>query len=293
VILSPGDQIDVVSASFAVRPERLTAGVAALESMGFRVRLGAHALAQDGYLAGADDARLADLQFALDAPDSKAVWFSRGGYGVARLLDRLRFTRPKLLVGHSDLTVLLLRAARLQGACALHGPFVSELGEPETFHAASLADMLAGRTVTLPLPAGSIVVPGRAAGPLVGGNLTVLAHALGTPFAPETRDAVLLLEDVGEEAYRLDRLFHHLRLAGVLEGVRAVLLGSLEAPPTRRAFPCDRTVEDVLDDVLRPLGVPVVRGLPLGHLAGKWTVPLLGQAEVDTEAGQIVFRPAA
>jgi muramoyltetrapeptide carboxypeptidase len=126
----------------------------------------------------------------------------------------------------------------------------------------------------------------------VGGNLTVLAHALGTPFAPETRDAVLLLEDVGEEAYRLDRLFHHLRLAGVLKGVRAVLLGSLEAPPTRRAFPGDAP-SLTLDDVLRPLGVPVVRGLPLGHLAGKWTVPLLGQAEVDTEAGQIVFRPAA
>jgi muramoyltetrapeptide carboxypeptidase len=261
--------------------------------MGFRFRLGAHALAQDGYLAGDDDARLADLQSALDAPDSKAVWFSRGGYGVARLLDRVRLSRPKLLVGHSDLTVLLLHAARLHGACALHGPFVSELGEPEAFHAASLTAMLAGRAVTLPVSAAEVLLPGSGAGPLVGGNLTVLAHALGTPFAPETRGAVLLLEDVGEEVYRLDRLLQHLRLAGVFEGVRAVLLGSLAAPPTRRTFPGDRDLEQVLREALVPLDVPVVQGLPLGHLPGKWTVPLLGRADVNTDAGRIVFEPLA
>ena len=292
MILSPGDQIDVVSASFAVRPERLHAGVAALESMGFRVRLGAHALAQDGYLAGADDARLADLQSALDAPDSNAVWFSRGGYGVARLLDRVRLSRPKLLIGHSDLTVLLHRTARAGGR-ALHGPFVSELGEPEAFHAASLTAMLAGRAVTLPVSAAEVFIPGSGAGPLVGGNLTVLAHALGTPFAPETRGAVLLLEDVGEEVYRLDRLLQHLRLAGVFEGVRAVLLGSLAAPPTRRTFPGDRDLEQVLREALVPLDVPVVQGLPLGHLPGKWTVPLLGRADVNTDAGRILFEPLA
>jgi muramoyltetrapeptide carboxypeptidase len=116
-----------------------------------------------------------------------------------------------------------------------------------------------------------------------------MAHALGTPFAPETRGTVLLLEDVGEETYRLDRLLHHLRLAGAFDGVRAVLLGSLEAPPTRRPFPPDRDLADVLREVLVPLGVPVVRGLPLGHLPGKWTVPVLGRTTVDTETGTLVF----
>jgi len=275
-----------------VLPERLRSGVAALETMGFRVRLGRHALAQDGYLAGGDEVRLADLQVALDADDSACVWFARGGYGVARLLDRVRFSSAKLLIGHSDLTALLHRAA-LSGARALHGPFVGELGSEEAYHSPSLAAAIAGRPMALPFAPEQVLAPGTAEGPLVGGNLTVLAHALGTPFAPDTRGTVLLLEDVGEETYRLDRLLHHLRLAGVFDGVRAVLLGSLEAPPTRRPFPPDSDLSKVLAEVLLPLRVPVVRGLPLGHLAGKWTVPLLGRAEVDTAAGRIAFEPVA
>ncbi|HEX5044911.1 MAG TPA: LD-carboxypeptidase [Candidatus Polarisedimenticolaceae bacterium] len=280
--------IDVVSPSFAVTPERLHAGVAALEAMGYRVRLGPHALDQDGYLAGSDERRLADLQRALDSGDSSAVWFARGGYGMARLLDRVRIARPKLLIGHSDLTVLL-HAAAGAGGRALHGPFVSELGDAASFDRRSLLAGLAGEPVVLPLSGAQVLAPGKAEGPLVGGNLTVLAHALGTPFAPETRGAVLLLEDVGEETYRLDRLLHHLRLAGVFDGVRAVLLGSFEAPATRRAFPPDRALADVVREVLVPLGVPVVQGLPLGHLPGKWTVPVLGRTTVDTEAGTLTF----
>ena len=289
--LSPGDLVDVVSPSFAVLPERLHSGVAALAAMGFRVRLGRHALAQTGYFAGGDEVRLADLQVALDAEDSAAVWFARGGYGVARLLERVRFGHPKVLIGHSDLTALLHRAA-LSGSTALHGPFAAELGDPAAFHAPSLSAALAGRPLPLSFAPEQVLVPGFAAGPLLGGNLTVLAHALGTPFAPDTRGAVLLLEDVGEETYRLDRLLHHLRQAGMLAAVRAVLLGSFEAPPTRRSFPPDGDLEEVLSDVLLPLRVPVVRGLPLGHLPGKWTVPLGATAALDTREGRIVFEPA-
>ena len=169
---------------------------------------------------------------------------------------------------------------------------VGELGDPAAYHAPSLRAMLAGREVTLRFRADQVLAPGRAEGRLVGGNLTVLAHVMGTPWAPDGRGAVLLLEDVGEETYRLDRLLQHLRLAGALTGVRAVLLGSLDPPPTRRSFPPDGDLDAVLRDVLLPLGVPVVRGLPLGHLPGKWTVPLGGRAVVDTAARRLVFEPA-
>ena len=117
--LASGDLIDVVSPSFAVLPERLEAGVTALAAMGFPVRVGAHVLDRHGYLAGPDAARLDDLQRALDAEDSACVWFARGGYGVARLLDRVRLARPKLLIGHSDLTVLLHRAGLPGGRAAV------------------------------------------------------------------------------------------------------------------------------------------------------------------------------
>jgi muramoyltetrapeptide carboxypeptidase len=291
--------VGVVSPSFAVRPDWLAAGVAALRRRRFRVRVGDHALEQDGYLAGPDAARAADLDAMLRDPEVRAVWFSRGGFGVARLLDAVDLAPlrrdPKLLVGHSDLTALFGLVQGRLGLPCLHGPFVSELGRPETFHAPSLRASLRGEAVRLPFRRSQVLRPGRARGVLAGGNLTVLAHTLGTPLAPSLEGSVLLLEDVGEEAYRLDRLLQHLRLAGVLASAAAVLVGSFDPPPTQRAFPGDRAARTLLEETLSPLGVPVVTGLPLGHVPGKWTVPLGGTATVDTRAGHVVLdpRPAA
>jgi len=132
---------------------------------------------------------------------------------------------------------------------------------------------------------------GRARGRLMGGNLTVLCHLLGTPHFPDLRGAVLFLEETGEETYRVDRLLQHLRMSGALARIRAVLLGHFHAPPTARAFPGDRELDSVLRDHLLPLNVPVVRGVPSGHGPGKWTLPLGGTAAIDTKAGFMTFDP--
>ncbi|HKQ61418.1 MAG TPA: hypothetical protein VJS92_08995, partial [Candidatus Polarisedimenticolaceae bacterium] len=136
-----------------------------------------------------------------------------------------------------------------------------------------------------------VLAPGRAAGPLVGGNLCVLVSTLGTPYAPRFDGAVLLLEDVGEEVYRVDRMLQQLRLAGALAALRGVLLGGLDVVPRRRKFPPDRPLLDVLREVFLPLRVPVVAGLPCGHVPGNRSVPLGGRAAIDTARREVRFEP--
>lgn len=294
-LLRRGDRVGVVATGFAVRPDLLDAGLAALRRRGLRPVEGEHVRDEDSYLAGDDAARQADLTAAFADDASRAVWFARGGYGTARLLDRLDLARmarrPKLLLGYSDVTALAAALLARTSALCLHAPFVAELGKSEAFHAPSLAAMLAGRPVRRRIGAGDVLSAGSARGRLMGGNLTVLVHLLGTPHMPSLRGAVLFLEEAGEEAYRVDRLLNHLVMSGALRGVRGVLVGHMLVPKTRREFPGDRDVAEVLRDHLLPLGVPVVTGIPMGHGPGKWTIPIGGSVALDTKRGTLVFDP--
>jgi muramoyltetrapeptide carboxypeptidase len=271
----------------------LEAGVARLQAMGYRTLLGAHVLARNGYLAGDDRQRVADLETMLRDPAVRAVWFSRGGYGSPRLLEKIswaRFARqPKLLIGYSDLTALFAEAVKRAGPVCLYGPVVTELGNADLYHGPSLRRLLAGKQSEIRISRRQVLAPGRARGPLVGGNLTVLTHLCGTRFAPRGRGAILFLEEVGEEAYRIDRMLTQLRLAGLLRDVAGVLLGSFSVP-TRRRFPPDRPLLEILRETFLPLGVPVVQELPAGHVRAKQTLPLGAVAEVDTGAGRVRFR---
>lgn len=292
--LRRGDVVGVVSPGFAVKPHLVEQGLARLQRLGFRPRVGESALAAEGYLAGDDDLRLADLRAMIEAPEVRAIWFTRGGYGSSRLLDRLPWealqSDPKLLIGYSDLTALFAEAVRRTGRSCLYGPVVSELADAAQYHGPSLREALAGRAFEMALRPTQVLAAGTARGRLAGGNLSVLCHLCGTPFFPDLRGAVLLVEETGEELYRVDRMLTQLRLGGALDGVAAVLLGDLIVPPRRR-FPPDRAVTAVLEEFLLPLGVPVVRDLPIGHGRRKRTVPLGGEVVVDTAARRLVFEP--
>ncbi len=294
-LLSRGDHVGIVATGFAAPPEALGAGVVALERRGLVPVLFPHVLAVDGYLAGDDAARAADLDAAVCDRALAAIWFARGGYGTARILDLFdlaRLTRrPKLLVGYSDLTALFSALLSRASTVCLHGPMVAELGRKAAFHAPSLAAALAGRETSRRVLTRDVLRGGRARGRLMGGNLTVMCHLLGTPHMPNLKGAVLFLEETGEEAYRVDRLFQHLVMSGALSGVRAVVLGTFHVPPTARTFPGDRELDAVLRDHLLPLKVPVVSGVPSGHGPGKWTLPLGGTATLDTAAGFVSFDP--
>ncbi len=291
--LREGDAVGVVAPGFAVRKRAVASGIAVLRRMGYRPIEGPHLHDRHGYFAGRDEDRAADLEAMLRDPAIRGIWFARGGFGTARILDRIPWAdvanERKVLVGYSDLTALFAAAARTRWTC-LHGPVVSELGDPSRFDAASLRALLAGGSVEIRVGARAVLRSGRAEGPLAGGNLTVLAHLLGTPWFPDLSGRILFLEDIGESVYRVDRMLTQLRAAGVLARVSGVLLGSLGGAPSGRRFPPDRPLRDAIGETFLALGVPVVSGIVAGHRARSRTLPLGGRVRIDTRAGRVAFR---
>jgi muramoyltetrapeptide carboxypeptidase len=243
-----------------------------------------------GYLAGTDAQRAADLQAALDG-DTDAVWAVRGGYGTLRTLDHVDLSRiagrPRAFIGFSDNTAVHLALLR-RGVVSFHGPHAGypHFG-PETEASFRAALMSPGPAGLLPLPPGfqpTTLVPGSADGPLSGGNLAMLAAVCGTPYQPDTRGAILFIEDVGEAPYRIDRMLVQLRLAGLLDGVAGVAVGEF----TEMADAEDEaSLEDLFLDLLEGLGVPVVMGLPIGHGVHNWTLPMGVRARLNGGEGAL------
>ncbi len=295
--LRPGDTIGIVAPGSPMSPERLEKGSEYLESRGYRVVLGKHVRDQRGYLAGDDVDRVFDLEQMFRDPDISAIFCARGGYGTQRLLDLIDYeivaVNPKIFVGYSDITALQLAFWGKAGLVSYSGPMPAvEMGLGiDPFTEKIFWQMLEGSGLTgpLPLPEGhelQVLKPGKARGPLVGGCLSLVATLLGTPYAPDFTGAVLFLEDIGEEPYRLDRYLAQLRLAGVFDRVDGVVLGQfLDAEP--KGDSPSLTVEEVLRDYFDRLHVPVVANFPYGHGAVKVTMPVGVQVELDTEAGEL------
>ncbi|RAJ36832.1 muramoyltetrapeptide carboxypeptidase [Kitasatospora sp. SolWspMP-SS2h] len=283
--LRQGDTVAVVAPAGPVEPARLAHGVEVLESWGLRVSVMPHVSAAHlGHLAGRDVDRASDLQAAWTDPGIAAVLCARGGYGCQRTADLLDWAAlaravPKPLVGFSDATELhRLFAARL-GVATLHGPMVATAAFAEPQSLAHLRRVLfaPGSVRELPLCEGALVA-GRAQGVLAGGNASLLASSLGGPGPVVPDGCLLLLEEVGEEPYRLDRILTQLRRAGALGAAAGIVLGDFTdcGPPA--------AVAEVLHDRLGGLGVPVAAGLPTGHGRVQLTVPLGVRAEL-TAAG--------
>lgn len=250
---------------------------------------GTSLFATQGYLAGDDRARLLDLQHGLADRDVMALIAARGGYGATRLLPQLNLdtirSANKWLVGFSDVTALHALWARA-GVCSIHGPMVCSLGEGSMAVRDAFFDLLEGQDPR-PLSGLSTVSPGRASGRLFGGNLTVLASLVGTPYAPAMDDVVLVLEDITERPYRVDRMLTTMLQAGFLEGVRGVILGQFtQCDPG----PDGTTVEHVLSERLGTLRVPIVGNAPVGHVPENMPLLLGCTAEIDADAGSVRFR---
>ena len=290
--LRPGDVVAVVAPAGPAPPARLAAGVSTLRSWGLEVRV--PAAVDDGrsselpWLAGSDAERADQLVDAWTDPQVRAVWAARGGSGAHRVLDlldwrRLAEARPKVLVGFSDVTALHEAVAVRLGLATLLGPVVTQLGDAHpTAVAATRSAVMEPDAWVL---TGTGAVRGTAQGVLVGGNLTVLAAALGTPLVRPARDGIAVLEDVDEQPFRLDRVLTQLVRSGWLAGVRGVALGQF----TRCGDPA--LVRLLLRRRLEPLGVPVVEGLPVGHVPGNLPVALGRPALLDGDAGTLAVGP--
>jgi muramoyltetrapeptide carboxypeptidase len=290
--LSPGDVVRIVAPSGPVPPDDFQAGASLLAER-YKLRYDPGTLFRtDGYLAGPDELRVAELETALRDPDARAIIMARGGYGLLRILPfldpELLRAHPKPIVGFSDGTVLLAWAARA-GVAGVHAPVVTQLPRVSAEDRQALFGILERPGPGLLIDGLEAAVPGRVQGPLLGGNLEVFSRLIGTPFMPDVEGAVLVIEDIGERPYRIDRLITHLDLAGVWSAVAAVVVGEFvdcaEKPGSKLASP---PVEEVLRERLERLAVPVVFGAPIGHGSRNVPVPYGTLVELDTRHGTLV-----
>lgn len=298
--LRPGDVVRVVAPASPFDPALLDRGLTVLRSWGLEPRVRTDATTRRHYLAGTVDRRLDELHEAFGDPEARAILAIRGGYGVTTLLPRLRpvdlRARPRIVVGCSDLTALLSWCVDHVGIPAVHGPMVEALGrDDDPAGTERLRTLLFEPGKPPPLRSAMpdaytwCLAPGIARGRAVGGSLTLIAALCGTAFQPNTDGAILLLEDVGERPYRIDRMLEQLDQSGVFRGVRGVVLGDF----TRCDEPAGgATWRDAVDRVLRGRPIPILAGVPFGHGRPNLAIPVGVEVEVDAGEGELRFREA-
>ena len=276
--LRAGSTIGIAAVSGPVDEARLRRGIAAIERRGYRVRLASNALARRGFLAGSDEERARGYVELLGDPEIEAVFFARGGYGASRILGRLFpediAARPIIHMGGSDLTAFSAYLRSRVGLVSFYGPMPAvEMAGGESGALDWEEVLTGGLPPSHEFGASDVLAAGIGEGHLVGGCLSLLASLAGTPEAVDAREGVLFWEDVGEETYRLDRMLTQLERSGTLEGLHAMLIGSISSG-ARGGGESPEAVARWLEDRFRDAPFPVVRGFPAGHLARPRTLPL-------------------
>jgi muramoyltetrapeptide carboxypeptidase len=297
--LREGDTVGIVApaSSWENRSEILR-GVSGLEGWGLKVKLGAHVNDRHGYMAGRDEDRAADLHAILADPEVRAIVCLQGGYGTPRLIPLLDegvfAANPKAICGYSDLTTLHLAASRWSNVISFYSNGAAGLGSPEVteFSKTNLQ-----RALFSDEPFGAIgpnpddpyvrsVVGGRVTARLAGGCAGLLSEAIGTRLQPDFRDRIVVLEEIELEGYVLDGILTQLRNAGLFEGAAGIVVGDLKTKWSGGI--AELSTEDIVEEVLGPLGLPLIFGLPIGHNKHHATVPLGALATLDADKGTLL-----
>jgi muramoyltetrapeptide carboxypeptidase len=266
------------------KSEELPRAQETTRTLGWEPVVGAHATERVGYLAGNDRDRLNDINLALRDPNIDAIWCLRGGYGIMRILSGIDYDAlsrtPKAIIGYSDITALHAAVQRKCRLVTYHGPHARE--NLTDFSRDSLLRAVVAQTDSCGVaPNAREINAGVAEGRLVGGNLAVIASLCGTPFAPDLSDGILIVEDINEPVYRIDRMLQQLKLAGALNGCKAIVFGQCVKCPDD-AGGGGRSFDEVLGEIVHALGVPCLAGIPVGHIDEQWTIPLGAMAKLDT-----------
>jgi muramoyltetrapeptide carboxypeptidase len=309
--LAPGDTVALVSpASATFNSLDLQIARESLEALGFKVKPGEHMMQRHGNLAGDDKARAEDINRAFADRSVAAIHAIRGGWGSARVLPYLDFDtirrNPKVMIGYSDITALLLSIFAKTGLITFHGPIA--LGRWDAWSLDYYKRLLLnGEAVTYSNKQGLsadrnsltqvdfrtvTITPGKARGRLLGGNLSVLAAILGSPYLPDWDDSILFLEDVREDLYRVDRMLTQVKLAGVLGKIKGFVFGSCSECGPGEGYGA-LTLEEIFRDHIKPLGVPAWTGAMIGHAQPQWTLPVGAQVEIDATAGTMALLESA
>lgn len=287
-VLSPGDTLGIAAPASPFDIKLFNDGVAVLEGMGFRVKIPADLFERKGYLAGSDVQRAKQLMALFEDETISAIWCARGGFGSLRLLPLLDFdlisANPKPLIGFSDVTVLLATLYQRCRIITYHGPLVTTIArEPEESKEVVRALLCSSDPISLLASEPIELRPGRAIGPLAGGNLTSLCHLLGTPYMLDLDGHILFLEDRGEQPYRIDRMLTQLRIGGHLKGVAGLVLGSFAD--------CGQVqdIHSIVQEAFSEMEGPIAAGFDFGHVTPNLTIPVGITALLDSGPGTLVM----
>ncbi len=308
--LNAGDRLGIIApASAPPTPETIDSSVAVLERLGFKAKLAPNVRQRSGFLAGSDRDRANDLMGMFTDRNVKAIICVRGGYGTSRLLPLLDYQaireNPKIFIGYSDITSLHCALLVKSNLVSYHGPMLNSDFVKKDMPHFTLHSFL--KTLTEPSAPGSIcggyqkktvtvLRRGVASGPLVGGNLSLLCASLGTPYQPSFKNRILFFEDLDELPYRFDRMLTQLLNAGLLQQVAGIAIGinaGCEDPKAKSAKEYRQTVEDVFKERLLRLKVPIVAGLPFGHIPFNATLPVGAQVTLDGRKGDLLITQPA
>lgn len=290
-ILKQGDVIALISPAKAIELSFVAFAKSFFEQAGFRVKTGKHALNQFGYFAGTDEERAADLQEAIDDPEVKAIICNRGGYGAVRLFDRVNWANllrePKWLSGFSDITNFHCFALKL-GIESIHATMPLNFREntPEALN--SLLKIMTGEPNRYSWNTNSFNRPGLVEAEVVGGNLSILYAHLGTPFCPDYDGKILVIEDLGEQYYHLDRMLWAFRQSGVFEKISGLIIGGMTGMKDT-AQPTGFTLETLIQDHLVYRSIPVAFDAPIGHIHDNRAVLIGRKALLEVTDSGVLF----
>jgi muramoyltetrapeptide carboxypeptidase len=291
--LQAGDRIGIAAPASPFESDTFNLGIEMLKRLGFEPVVPQGVFEKEDYLAGSDEHR-ADQLNALFADDTiRGIICARGGYGSLRILSKVNFKliqkHPKVLIGFSDISTLLSAISQQSGLVTFHGPMVTTLASAEEATRQGFLSAISGEApLTINAKKPVILQSGQGTGPVAGGNLTTLCHLLGTPFEPIWKGHILFLEDINEALYRIDRMLTQLKLAGCLEGLTGVVLGSFKDCGEPDA------VYRLIMDLFDPDGPPIIGGFDFGHgLVDNLTLPVGLVATLDTHRGCLEYHSAA
>lgn len=297
--LQKGDTIGLISPANQITPKEVEAVIDFLSQKGFSTKLGKHIFDQYGYLAGKDEARAWDVNQMFADNSVKGILTLRGGWGCNRILPLLNYELirryPKVIMGYSDITSLLLAISSRTGLITFHGPVGTSTWNSFTLnHVQGI--LLDGQAMILQNPPEltiKTINKGKARGRLWGGNLSVLAAMIGSDYLPEWEEVILFVEDIGEDVYRIDRLLTQLKLANILDKISGFIFGQCTDCSAGDDDEPSLTLNQVLTDLIKPLGIPAWSGAAFGHVKDKWTLPIGLPVEIDAELGTIQMLSSA
>lgn len=290
--LKPGDTIGIVAPAGPFDRQSFLRGVSIIEDMGFQTFIPPGLFEKNRYLAGSDNHRAQFVNQLFADTSVDAIICARGGYGSMRILPMLDYdaiqNNPKVFIGFSDITILLSVLFSRCNLVTFHGPVVTSLAEASEETKCSLfSNVTSESNPEIKLFSGKTIMPGVAAGEVCGGNLTMLCHLVGTPFAPDFKNKILFLEDRGEAPYRIDRMLVHMALAGCFKGLSGIILGTFE-----ECGPIEDVIKIILE-VFEKYSIPILAGLDAGHGRHNLTIPLGIEATLDADRHSLMYHRAA